>query len=647
MTPTSLVDLAGQGGLRFARRHRRLVASVVFGIVAGGSLTLAYLARFEFEASAFFGWTFGQALGLLVGIRLGVNYVFRLGIGRWRYAGTRDFLRLLAATTVGSGLFLALTWGAPGLPSVPRSVILLEWVLSGYATGGVWVLYRLAYESLVVRQATDRRRVLVVGAGEAGQSMVHQMLRSRMGYVPVAIVDDDPLKWGTLVHGVEVAGATNDIGEIAKNCAADEIVIGIPSAGAEELRRIVESCESVILPMKILPGVDEVLGGQTSLMQLREIQVEDLLGRAPVRLELPELAQAMSGTAVLVTGAAGSIGSELARQIAVNAPRCLVLYDQAETPLFYLELELKELAPHVAIVPVVASITDADAFERVIERYRPKMVFHAAAYKHVPMMEHNPRSAVQTNVIGTHVVGRLAAEGGAKTVVLVSTDKSVAPSNVMGASKQVAERVVLSLQARYPDTAFGAVRFGNVLGSNGSVIPLFRKQLERGEPLTVTHGDATRYFMTIPEAAQLILKASLLPSFQGHVAMLDMGEPVRILDLARDLIRLSGQPFRLGENVVITGLRPGEKLHEELSAPEEKVHATEEGRVFLVETPAGFSDLPYELERALASADLQGVLGFLAREFPGVVGLDVVDSSNGVPVGETAAPVAARVRARG
>jgi len=481
-------------------------------------------------------------------------------------------------------------------------------------------MYRLVYEFFMVRQATDRRRVLVVGAGEAGQLLVHQMLRSRMGYVPVAIVDDDPFKWRTLVHGIEVVGATKDIGAIARACAADEIVIGIPSAGTEDLRRIVESCESVSLPMKILPGIDEVLRGQASLNQIREIQVEDLLGRDPVRLELPELAQAMDGTTVLVTGAAGSIGSELARQIAVNSPRCLVLYDQAETPLYFLELELRELAPRVDIVPVAASITDADAFERVIDRYHPKMVFHAAAYKHVPMMEANPRSAARTNVVGTHIVGSLAAAGGAQTVVLVSTDKSVAPSSVMGATKQMAERVILGLQARYPDTAFGAVRFGNVLGSNGSVIPLFRKQLERGEPLTVTHEDATRYFMTTSEAAQLILKASLLPSFQGRIAMLDMGEPVRILDLARDLIRLSGQPFRLGDNVIVTGLRPGEKLHEELSAPEETVHETEERRVFLVETPAGFSDLPYELEAALESADLGRVLDFLAAEFPDVVG---------------------------
>ena len=633
MTPIWLVERVALSVLGVARRHRRLVASVVFGVVATGSLTLAYLARFEFESAAFVRWSFGQALVLLVSIRLGVNYVFRLGIASWRFAGTHDFVRLLGATTVGSGLFLTLTWWVAWLPSVPRSVILLEWVFSAYATGGVWVMYRLAYEFLVVRQATDRRRVLVIGAGEAGQLLVRQMLRSRMGYVPVAIVDDDPFKWGTLVHGIEVMGAMKDIGVIARACAADEILIGIPSAGAEELRRIVESCESVSLPMKILPGIDEVLGGHASLNQIRAIQVEDLLGRDPVRLELPELAQAMGGTTALVTGAAGSIGSELARHIAVNSPRCLVLYDQAETPLHYLELELRELAPHVDIVPVVASITDADAFERVIDRYQPKMVFHAAAYKHVPMMEHNQRSAVRTNVVGTHIVGRVAAAGGAQTVVLVSTDKSVGPSNIMGATKQLAERVILSLQARYPNTAFGAVRFGNVLGSNGSVIPLFRKQLERGEPLTVTHEEVTRYFMTIPEAAQLILKASLLRSFQGHVAMLDMGEPVRIMDLARDLIRLSGQPFRLGENVIVTGLRPGEKLHEKLSASEETVHETEEGRLYLVETRAGFSDLPYELETALESEDVSGVLDFLIAEFP-----DVVGSREGQRVAEPVMP---------
>ena len=608
------------GLIEWAGRHRRLVSSVVYSAVAAGALALAYLARFEFDIEVVLTFGFAQALVVLIVIRLGINYLFQLGISRWRYVGTRDVMRLLAATTVGSLVFLGLTWSVAELHSVPRSVVLLEWVFSGYATGGVWVLYRLTYEAYRVRQGGARVRVLVVGAGEAAQMLVAQMLRSGAGYLPVALVDDDSFKWGTRVHGVEVVGSTSDLATIAKAVSADEIVIGIPSASRDQLRQVIERCEVAGLPVKILPGMDDVLNANADLAQLRDVRVEDLLGRDPVRLELPELKDDLRGCTVLVTGAAGSIGSELARQIAINGPTCLVLYDQAETPLYFLELELQALAPEVHLVPLVSSVTDRDAVSGAMERYSPDRVFHAAAYKHVPMMEHNPRSAALTNIVGTHIVGRLAAEGGAQTVVLVSTDKSVAPSNIMGATKQVAERVILSLQAKYPDTAFGAVRFGNVLGSNGSVIPLFRKQLERGEPLTVTHEDATRYFMTIPEAAQLILKASLLPSFQGRVAMLDMGEPVRILDLARDLIRLSGQPFRLGENVIVTGLRPGEKLHEELSAPEETVHETEERRVFLVETRAGFSDLPDELETALESADVSCVLDFLAREFPDVVG---------------------------
>jgi len=620
MIAISFLEVAARAVLRSARQYRRIVSSVLYGIIVTGSLTLAYLVRFDFDSAEILSSRFGQAVILLVLIRLGVNHLFRLTFSRWRFVGTSDMVRLLGAMTTGSVVFLGLTRSIGALHSIPQSVILLEWIFSAYATGGVWVLYRLTYEFFRVRQATARRRVLVVGAGEAGQLLVGQMLRSGGGYVPVGVVDDDPLKWGTLIHGVEVVGAPDDIGVIALALHADEIVVGIPSADADQLRGIVERCESVHLKVKIMPGLDEVLGEQAWLNQIREIQLEDLLGRDPVHLELPELGQAVSGAAVLVTGAAGSIGSELARQIAVNKPRLLVLYDQAETPLYYLELELRRLTPDVELVILVASITDTDAFGSAIAQYRPKMVFHAAAYKHVPLMEHNSRSAAQTNVLGTHIVGSMAAEGGAETVVLVSTDKSVRPSNVMGATKQLAERVILSLQAAHPDTAFGAVRFGNVLGSNGSVIPLFRKQLERGEPLSVTHEEVTRYFMTIPEAAQLILKASLLPSFQGQVAMLDMGEPVRILDLARDLIRLSGQPFRLGENVIVTGLRPGEKLHEELSAPEEAVRATDEGRVFLVETPPGFSDLPYELAMALEGRDVAEVMRFLIGAFPDVAG---------------------------
>ena len=606
--------------VEWARRHRRTVASVVYAGVAAASLSMAYLARFEFDAAMLVGWHFGEALVLLVVIRLGFNYLFRLGISRWRYVGTRDVIRLLGATTAGSVVFLVLTWNISALNSVPRSVVLLEWVFSGYGTGAVWVLYRLIYEFSRVRQAVDRKRVLVVGAGEAAQLLVTQMQRSVSGYIPVGILDDDPFKWGTLIHGVEVVGSTEDISVIAETLRAQEIVIGVPSATSEQLRKIISRCEDAALPLKILPGIEDVLDGSASVQHVRDVQIDDLLGRDPVRLQLPALAEDLRGKTVMVTGAAGSIGSELARQVAINKPRCLVLYDQAESPMYFLELELRALAPDVQLVPLVSSVTDVASVRGAIERYGPDRIFHAAAYKHVPLMEHNRRSAVVTNVFGTYVVASEAATAGVGSFVLVSTDKAVRPSSIMGATKQLAERVVLHLQSKYPDTDFGAVRFGNVLGSNGSVIPLFKKQIENGEPLTVTSDEMTRYFMTIPEAVRLILQTSLLRSFPGHVAMLDMGEPVKIIDLARDILRLSGQPFRLGENVVITGVRPGEKMHEELSDPDEAVHPTETDRVFLVETPQAYHEAPGELLSALAGRDEERLLRFLVEAFPEVAG---------------------------
>jgi FlaA1/EpsC-like NDP-sugar epimerase len=337
------------------------------------------------------------------------------------------------------------------------------------------------------------------------------------------------------------------------------------------------------------------------------VRIEDLLGRDPIRLELPELAADLEDRVVLVTGGAGSIGSELVRQIALHNPRRLIVLDQAETPLYYLELEILRGEPTFELVTVVGSVTNPDTVACIIEQYRPHRVFHAAAYKHVPLMETNATEAVRTNVLGTFLIAEAAARGGAEAFVLVSTDKAVRPANVMGATKQMAERVVLHLQGLFPTCSFGAVRFGNVLGSSGSVIPIFKKQLETGEPLTVTDEAATRYFMTIPEAVQLILQASLLKDLRGHVAMLDMGEPVRILDLARDLLRLSGQPYRLGHNVVITGLRPGEKVHEELSGPDELVVRTSLDRIFLVQMTNGFARLPRSLSQALANRDLAGI----------------------------------------
>ena len=600
----------------YAQKYRRVVAALVYTGITMCALGIAYLVHSDFNPGSLLGWPFNRVLLSLLLVRLGVNYLFSLGLGRWRYVGIRDFGRLLIATTVGSVVFFVLMkWSFGVLGSVPVSIVLLEWILTGYMTGGVWVMYRVLYEITRVRQGAKQRRVLVLGAGEAAQMLIAQMLRSSAGYLPVGILDDDPAKNRTRIHGVKVFGPTRDLDEVCSKLDVEEIIIGIPSATSEELRTIMRYSESVELPIKILPGMDDVLHGDASLSQVRGLELEDLLGRDPVQLALPELAESIRDQNVLVTGAAGSIGSELARQISINNPRTVILYDQAETPLYYLELELLDLAPDLEIVPVVASVTDQEALTQVFETYKPQKVYHAAAYKHVPLMEHNPRSAALTNILGTYLVGLAAARTGAQAFVLVSTDKAVRPTNVMGATKQVAERVVLNLQEQYPDTSFGAVRFGNVLGSSGSVIPLFERQLERGEPLTLTDENITRYFMTIPEAVQLILKASLLDSFPGHIAMLDMGEPVRILDLARNMLRLSGRPFKLGENVIVTGLRPGEKMHEELSAPDETVFDTEEHRVFIVETSQGFSEIPTPLRVSLENGDGVGLLNFLATEF--------------------------------
>jgi len=599
-----------------AQRYRRVVAALVYVAITTVAMSLAYLSRFDFDLSSVLSPMFARGLLLLVGVRLGVNYFYSLGLSRWRYVGTRDILRLLFATTTGSLVFSTLIWGLGSLISVPASIIFLEWVFTGYMTASLWILYRLLYEFSRVRKGLQRRKVLVVGAGEAAQLLISQMLRSGAGYTPVGIVDDDRFKRETRIHGVEVYGAIKDAGTIASQLQAEEIVIGVPSATSKQLRKVVEYCESAELPIKILPGMDDVLDGNTTLSQLRELQLEDLLGRAPVTLELPRLAKDLRGHTVLVTGAAGSIGSELARQIALNNPQRLILYDQAETPLYYLELELGALVPGLDIVPIVADVTDRNAVREAFEHYHPQKVFHAAAYKHVPLMESNQRSAILTNIFGTFTVALVAAQTGAKDFLLVSTDKAVRPHSIMGATKHLAERVVLNLQNDFPATVFGAVRFGNVLGSSGSVIPLFKQQLEAGKPLTVTNEEITRYFMTIPEAVQLILKTSLLESFGGQIAMLDMGEPVKIIDLARNMLRLSGRPFRLGENVIITGLRPGEKMHEELADPDELVHETDEGRVFLVETPPVFSELPYPLLASLRDGDLAGLLEFLTQEFP-------------------------------
>jgi FlaA1/EpsC-like NDP-sugar epimerase len=367
----------------------------------------------------------------------------------------------------------------------------------------------------------------------------------------------------------------------------DEVAIAIPSAQPTQLRRIVTALEGSRVPVKVMPGITQSLGGERTPDQLRTLRIEDLLGREPVTLALPELARDLEGTTVLVTGAAGSIGSELARQVAANHPARLVLLDQAESPLYWIDLELGSSTRRCSIDAVVADILDAERMDQVFATTTPDRVYHAAAYKHVPLMEENPREALRNNVLGTWEVAKRAGAFGTGRFVLISTDKAADPASVMGATKRAAEEVVQELQARYPATHYTAVRFGNVLGSNGSVLPLFQKQVEAGGPITITHPEVTRYFMMIPEAVQLVLQAGLLPEARGCIAMLDMGEPVKIVDLARNLVRLAGMRPELDIQFRYVGLRPGEKLHEELVGEGEETSPTNLEGVRIVHVPPG------------------------------------------------------------
>lgn len=605
------------------KKNRRLIAVTAYGVVAFLSYVSATFVRFEFSLTQTELTILQQTVLSLVAIRILTSLAFRVSDGRWRYAGTADVLRLAAATFIGTAIIYVLSWHLRLIPPIPRSVILLEWVFTTYGTAGMWIVYRVLIERARRAQSgpiSKSKRVLIVGAGEAGSLLVREMLRGPTGYRPVGFIDDDPAKYQTTVHGVPVVGNTAHLPVVARDHQVEEIVIAAPSALPAELRRIVEQCEVTQVRFKVLPGIARVIAGDVRLTELRELRIEDLLGREPIQLQLPELYEDLSDEVVLITGAAGSIGSELSRQVAMHAPRALILLDQAETPLFFLEHQLRLAHPTLTMVFIVGNVVDEATVVSLFESYRPTRVYHAAAYKHVPMMQYNCREAIRNNVLGTLRVAKAATQTQTEKFVLVSTDKAVRPTSIMGVSKRLAEIAVLELQAKYPDTAFASVRFGNVLGSNGSVIPLFKQQIESGKPLTVTHKDCTRYFMTIPEAVHLILQASLLPELRGRIAMLEMGEPIKILELAKNLLRLSGLPVRENENILFTGLRAGEKLHEELFAPDEQSEATSVEKVRLVVSSVGAAlNLNFwfqNLDEWLAETSELDALSFVRALFP-------------------------------
>ena len=500
-----------------------------------------------------------------------IFFLARMYSTMWSVAGVREALHVVAACGLASLVQIA---GMMLLQlSVPRSFFLVSFAALCAEELGIRLSYRVVISLFGNHSKKAAKRIMIVGAGTSGSVILKEMTTSALvnGCV-VCFVDDDRNKAGKFLNGVPVAGNRNDIPRLAEEYKIDEIYIAIPSASARERKAIIEICRETGCQVKILPGIYQLINGEVSIAKLRNVEIEDLLGRDPIRVNLDEIMGYVSGKVVLVTGGGGSIGSELCRQVASHNPKQLIIFDIYENNAYDIQLELKEKYPDLDLVVLIGSVRNTHRIETVFEKYRPDIVYHAAAHKHVPLMEDIPNEAIKNNVFGTYKTAKAADKYGTKRFVLISTDKAVNPTNIMGASKRMCEMVVQMMNAR-SKTDFVAVRFGNVLGSNGSVIPLFKKQIEQGGPVTVTHPDIIRYFMTIPEAVSLVLQAGAYAK-GGEIFVLDMGEPMKILDLAKNLIRLSGYTPDVDIPIVFTGLRPGEKLYEELLMNEEGMQDT-------------------------------------------------------------------------
>lgn len=572
----SLVVTAGKnpvGEILASLRWMRIMQIVLDALLVASAIIGAFLIRFDGRLSDV---SLGQLFILtpaLVTLQLITNWAYGVYRRLWRYSGLTEIMELgCAVLSVNTVLYFLRALGLTNIHNnqISYGVITIDLGLSFLLLASPRILRRLQTEHKQRRhwRQPARRRALLIGAGDAGQLVLRELSqRPDVGVDVIGFLDDDPQKFKRKIGNLEVFGTTYDLPKLVENLFIDQVIIAMPSAPPAEIRRIVDECRKSEVETRILPGLYELIDGRVSINQLREVSLEDLLGREPVQLDTASIAGYLEGRCVLVTGAGGSIGSELCRQIMRYQPKTILLLGKGENSIFAINQELKSRPEPVLVVPIVADIRDENRLTKVFERYKPSVIFHAAAHKHVPLMETNVSEAITNNVLGTKVVAQLADRFGVETFVLVSSDKAVNPSSVMGATKRIAELIIQDLAIRSA-TKYVAVRFGNVLASRGSVIPLWRQQIAQGGPVTVTHAEATRYFMLIPEAVQLILQAGALGS-GGEIFVLDMGKPVRILDLAHDLIRFSG--LRPGQDIAIEfiGLRPGEKLVEELLTAEE------------------------------------------------------------------------------
>jgi len=576
-------------------RYRTLWIALLQVALIFISLVLAWLLRFDFSLPS--RALLISSTPLLIVIRLAAISRFGLLHGWWRYTGVSDAWDIVKATTMGSIVFVVLMRFVLRVVEFPRTIYVLEALLSIGLLAGVRLFSRVVTES--VSEATgSRRKVMLIGAGSAAQIVIRELKRMRDAYDPVGCVDDDESKLGIKLQGVPVVASVDQLPSLLAERPVDEILIAVPSASGRQMQRFVRICDQCGVGFKTVPALGDLIAGHGSIREFRDVRLEDLLGRDPVKIDLETVREQIDGRMVLVTGAAGSIGSELCRQILEYAPSVLLCLDQSETGIFHLEQELSRTPSASKIVYCVADVSDSERIRKIFSQYRPHAVFHAAAYKHVPVMERNVQEAVKNNVLSLLGMLEIAEESGCESFVVISSDKAVNPTSIMGATKRIGELIIACRPANGMRCV--SVRFGNVLGSNGSVVPLFHEQLRTGQPLCITHPEVKRFFMTGREAVSLVLQAFAIGN-PRDILVLDMGEPVKILDLARTLIRLSGRSTR-EVNIRFTGLREGEKLNEELFYASEEVHTTSFEKIKRIRSPLiGWSHLQQQLDELKSS----------------------------------------------
>ena len=553
-------------------------------ILISSSVFLAFLVRFEGQIPQRYFLNIEGIMILSLLVTIPVFYFLKLYYFTWAYASIEELISL-ARGTILSFLIVAAAFfvlrDEAAFSGFPRSTLFITYFFVFILCGGLRFAKRIYLEIFQGKTEAEKEKTLIVGAGDAGEQILRSILISKnSSYLPVGFIDDNPMKQGEIIHGLRVLGKIDDIPPVVENQGVEELIIALPSAGSKAIRRAMEMGRKAGLKkIKVVPSIAEIINGEVSLGTLREVQVEDLLGREPVSLDTKSIENFIQNKIVLITGAAGSIGSELCRQIAKFKPSELLILDQDETGIFNISEELEDRFPRLKISSTIADIQDEDKIEQIFSKYRPNVIFHAAAYKHVPLMEVHPDEAVKNNIFGTKIVAESAIKYGVENFIFISTDKAVNPTSVMGATKRVGEMICQVLNKKNL-TKFISVRFGNVLDSRGSVIPIFREQIKRGGPVEVTHPEMKRYFMITPEACLLVTQAGAMGQ-GGEVFVLDMGDPIKILDLAKEMIRLSGFEPDKDIPIVFTGPRPGEKLFEEILTAEEGTIATQNQKIFM------------------------------------------------------------------